>query len=341
MNGYSAERKSLGPQLLLVMLLIGAGAPLVAAQDPTSEQATGTVMIRDVVLTISEAVEIPAESVGKLGALSVVEGDVVRRGSLLAEIDSREAANRVEAAEIAVRKVETGTESTIDAEYARKALEVAETELRRAVEANERVDETYTQTEIDRLQLVVERGRLEIERELFRDRVERIDLDARRNDLAFSRLLLDRHRIVAPIDGMIASIERRAGEWVEEGKSVFRIVRVDRLRAEGFVSAVDAAHLQRGAPVTFVADLPGLETERFQGTITFVSFESNPVDDLVKIWAEIDNSRERLRPGLRGSLRLESAVPTDGAPGIIAPGGGATGEGATGNVLPFDRPIRQ
>jgi len=38
--------------------------------------------------------------------------------------------------------------------------------------------------------------------------------------------------------------------------------------------------------------------------VTFVHSEVNPVNGQLDFWAEIENSDHRLRPGLRGSLKI-------------------------------------
>ena len=51
------------------------------------------------------------------------------------------------------------------------------------------------------------------------------------------------------------------------------------------------------------ADLAAVE-DAF-GTSIFVDPEIDPVNQQVRIWAEIDNERMQLRPGMRGRLTIE------------------------------------
>ena len=46
-----------------------------------------------------------------------------------------------------------------------------------------------------------------------------------------------RRRILAPIGGMVVDVFRRQGEWVDPGVAVLRILRIDKLRVEAFLSA--------------------------------------------------------------------------------------------------------
>ena len=44
-------------------------------------------------------------------------------------------------------------------------------------------------------------------------------------------------------------------------------------------------------------DLAGEQAAAFDGTVSFVSPEVDPITGQVRIWAEIDNRAGRLRPG--------------------------------------------
>ena len=50
----------------------------------------------------------------------------------------------------------------------------------------------------------------------------------------------------------------------------------------------------------------GCKNLQLEGKISFVSDEVDPVNQQVRVWAEIDNSRLELRPGDRGRLSIEN-----------------------------------
>ncbi len=103
-------------------------------------------------------------------------------------------------------------------------------------------------------------------------------------------------------------VDRHRGEWVEPGDPVLRILRIDRLRAEGFVKVRHTEHDLENCPVTLTVDLPGRPGTVFPGKVVFVSPEVDPVNAQVRIWAEIENRGKRLRPAApptSGELREE------------------------------------
>ena len=50
---------------------------------------------------------------------------------------------------------------------------------------------------------------------------------------------LERRRITAPLDAVVVELSRHEGEWAQVGDPVMRLVRIDRLRVEGFLNAKD------------------------------------------------------------------------------------------------------
>jgi multidrug efflux pump subunit AcrA (membrane-fusion protein) len=135
-------------------------------------------------------------------------------------------------------------------------------------------------------------------------RVTRMQAEIERQESNLADLLVRQHQINSPITGMVVELNRRLGDWVEPGDSIARIIRVDRLRAEGFVPAamVDAVRL---------ADQPRLEIDCGDGTTAvrhgdkvFVSPEIDPVTNEVRFWVEFDNDGTAIGPGTHATLVL-------------------------------------
>ncbi|MGC3967454.1 MAG: HlyD family secretion protein [Pirellulales bacterium] len=101
----------------------------------------------------------------------------------------------------------------------------------------------------------------------------------------------------------------RPGEWVEPGKPVVRLVRLDRLRVEGFVryDQQSPGSLHGKTVRAEIASAGGVR-HSFSGRVTFVSPIVQPGGEY-RIWAEVENRRENehwlLRPGLEAELTIE------------------------------------
>jgi len=103
---------------------------------------------------------------------------------------------------------------------------------------------------------------------------------------------------------MVVQVNLHRGEWVPAGKTVIRVLRVDRLRVEGFVQTRDLPGDLSGRRATLLVDLPGRAGAEFDGAVVFVSPEVNPVNGQVRVWAEVENPKLQMMPGLRGTLTI-------------------------------------
>ena len=98
-----------------------------------------------------------------LSNLSVTEGELVKEGQLLAAIDDRLVRFENDVARLEYQIAKLQSENDVDRRYAVKSLAVAQSELKRAAEANELYEDSVSQTEIERLQMLVDRSTLSIE----------------------------------------------------------------------------------------------------------------------------------------------------------------------------------
>src|SRR4051794_11827052 len=119
-------------------------ATLLTANDPPS------IEIPSAVIKISEEVAVPARDAGVLAKIEVKEGQLVEEGDCvvrLLDTDIRLAVERARLeAEIALRKFK----NDVDIRYAKKATEVAKSELARSLDTNEKYSKTVSNSELDR-----------------------------------------------------------------------------------------------------------------------------------------------------------------------------------------------
>jgi macrolide-specific efflux system membrane fusion protein len=132
------------------------------------------------------------------------------------------------------------------------------------------------------------------------------------HDVERAKLLLERRLIKAPFPGMVVQWKKQRGEWVEPGTPVVRMIRLNKLRAEAFVSAKLRPADLIGRSVTLMIDQKDdAKKTKFEGRLVFVDPEIDPVTNQMRIWAEIDNSELILRPGQSASLILHPAKSSD------------------------------
>jgi multidrug efflux pump subunit AcrA (membrane-fusion protein) len=110
------------------------------------------------------------------------------------------------------------------------------------------------------------------------------------------------HQILAPIKGMVVEVLRRPGEWVEPGEDVLRVIRIDRLRAEGLIPFEFVTPQLVGSDAEITVSIPGRPDIVAKGAVVFVNPELNPVNGRVRVRAEFDNPRGLLMPGMRAKM---------------------------------------
>lgn len=273
------------------------------------------VQIPSAVIKVAEEAAVPASEAGVLSSVAVKEGQFVEEGQTLAQIldkDVRLAVERAEfEAEIALKKFN----NELNIRYARKSTEVARAELARSLETNEKYAKTVSKSEIDRQRLLVEQGELETQQAEHEREVAGLTHQIRDNEYRTALDKLERRTIGSPLKGMVVEVHRRRGEWVNPGETVARIVRMDRLRAEGFLAAKHARLELVGSKVTL--KVTGSDGKSFElpGEIVFVSPEIDPINSQVRVWADVDNRELKLRPGMQATLVIE---PTKAEPEVRA-----------------------
>jgi macrolide-specific efflux system membrane fusion protein len=286
---------SIHPRISVAALIAAVVFALPAAYS-SDDSAVQPLAVDSVVLRLLEEAEVPAQEAGVITAVAVREGQRVKQGELLAQIDDQVARLAAEAVQAQYEIARAKAANDVRQRFAKKALEVSEAELQRSMDSIERFAKSISQSQLDVERLTVQKNQLEAEQAEHEHQVAILEMKAQENELSAARAQVARRRIEAPFDGVIVQIYVRRGEWVEPGQKALRIVNVDRLKAEGFVPAAGAVAELSGKSVSL--EVEGLSGQGVPGgTIVFVSPEVDPITGQVRVWAEIDNRERKLRPG--------------------------------------------
>jgi len=287
-------------KLFLITALLSVGQlPLTG-----SAEEDRTVQIESVVLRPLQAAEVPAQQTGLLKKISVEEGQHVQENEILATLDPLEAHLAVVRARLERAQAEKKANNQISIQYAVKALEVAEAELRRSRESIEKFAKSISRSQLDVERLTVEKLMLEKQQAEHELALEKFGLQLRQTELEAAYAVLEKHHLRAPFAGAVVLIRGRVGEWVEIGAPVLRLVAVDKLRAEGFLPVEQASAELVGQRVTFVSTV-GQQSMQATGELRFVSPEMDPVTRQVRVWAALDNTDGDFRPGQQGTMTIE------------------------------------
>lgn len=286
----------------MTSIVAGLFSLLIAGADPQAG-----IRIESAQLTLIEQADISASESGLLSNLQVREGEMVEAGAALAGIDDREARVVRDRAKTEWDLARATAQNDVTVRFAKLSAAVAKAELARAQESNEKFPKSVSQTEIDRLRLLADKAELEIEQAELTLNQAQLSLQVKQLDVERASLALERRQLIAPFPGMVVQWKKQRGEWVEPGTPVMRLIRLDRLRAEAFLSAKESSQNLVGRKVTFVVPSDSTDPHPHEGELVFVSPEIDPVNGQVRIWAEIDNKELKLRPGQTATLIIAPA----------------------------------
>jgi RND family efflux transporter MFP subunit len=181
-------------------------------------------------------VTIGADAVGRLLRVNVEEGDLVRRGQVLAEIDA--------------------SDLVASLDEARARLEEATAERHLAQLNADRKAKLFAEGVLP----AFDRDAASRDVEITQARIETATASIRRLEATIAKT-----RIVAPISGTVTSRVVNAGQMVDRGDPAFIVADLDRLRIEGEAHEADADRVAIGAEVEIRAD--GFPGQSFRGRV--------------------------------------------------------------------------
>ena len=264
--------------------------------------AADDIKITGALVKLIDQLDVPAQETGALVQLEVQEGSRVKAGSLLGRIDDTEPRFALDRAKVELQIAQQNAKSDVAVRSAQRGLLTAEMELKRSEDARQKLRESVTETEIEKQRLTVDQARLAVEKSEQDRAVALLQRDLKSVEAEFAGRNLARREVTAPFPGVVVQVNKHLGDWLQPGDKILRVIRLDRLRVEGFLETAQAAGKLEGRAVTFVPDIPGKPAATFNGKLTFVSPEVDPFNHSVRVLAEIDNPTLALQPGLRGTL---------------------------------------
>ena len=269
------------------------------------------VLTRCLVSLVEEA-RVPAREAGVLVELSIKEGDTLARGDTIARIDDSQPRFEQRKAKAEHDQAQAKSESDVDVRYSIAAEEVAEAELEKAVASNRRIPGSVTEVELARLQLNRKKSELQIEQAQLERRLSALDVDSKQVEVDAAENRIQRRKISSPIDGTVVQIYPHLGEWMQPGDPLARVVRIDKLRVEGYVDSARFEPEQvHDRPVTVKVVFADEREETFKGRIVFVSPLVEPGGDY-RVWAEVENRQPPgsnqwlLRAGQQATMTIHS-----------------------------------
>jgi membrane fusion protein (multidrug efflux system) len=300
-----------------------APAPPVPVALVTAEQRAlpGGVDVTGTLMADAQT-DVAAESAGRVLAVNVERGSVVRAGAVLARLDGEDArhqlleAEAIEGQTMAKLGLTPGAAfdpaQTPDARKARATMERAEADYRRyqtLVEGGFVSREAYELRRADYLT-----SRAQYDAELNNARQLYQTLLAQRARVGIARKAARDADVRAPWDGLVAEKHVQPGQWVQRGTRIATLVRTDPLRVELAVPETAVAAVRRGQRVAFHVQAQPDRT--FEGSIAYVGPSLRADSRALVVEALVPNREGRLSPGLFATARIELPA---ARPSVVVP----------------------
>jgi RND family efflux transporter MFP subunit len=257
---------------VLLFVFLAGKKPIAVRAQPIKPDDLRVIVNATTTSTVKSETEVTlsAQRTGRVVALPVQEGDIVKKGELIARLDLTE------------EKVQT--ESTL---------------------AQSKATYEESRKNFDRIKDLFEKGMvaqqdLDVASRAYE--VAKSQYDAAQDDVTVKK---NYSVISAPFDGVVSKKYTEVGELLLPGKQIVTIVNPDRIYVLATIDEVDVGRLRLNQPVTITVDaFPG---EKFDGTIKRISpivsggkLETRTAD----VWIYFAKKDKRIKPGMSADVEI-------------------------------------
>ena len=229
-----------------------------------------------------EQVQITARVAGVVEQVRFMEGQTVKKGEVLAEIEPTRYSIAVRSAQAALEKAQASKEE-------------AQASAGRRTAANEVKPGLLPAEQLDTAEA--------------RARTAAADASAAKAALDQAELNLRDAYVKAPMEGVLQTRTVQTGQYVQPGTVMATLLRRDPLLLRFTVPESDVARLKPGMPARFTVRSDG---RSYTGRISYVADAADPASRMVKVTAEVSGAEAKaLRPGAFATV----TVPVETAKG--------------------------
>ena len=260
-----------------------------AAETISQPQPAPTDYIASGPIVVENQVELAAQRDGVVAEVFVETGAPVKKGRLLAKLDDRQLTADRDAAAAKARSTEADLKNW---EATAKVAHLESNRSEQLWKAN-----IIAKQQAEKAKFQYDATEFEVER-------QREDMKYAQETLKSLQLELEKTRITAPFDGVVARRYLHVGQEVAKNNRLFWISAVAPLRVK---FALPEAYLDRVRKGTELIVVPSATPgEVHQARVVLVSPVVDPSSDTIDVTAELQGPSANLRPGMTANIRLRN-----------------------------------
>jgi RND family efflux transporter MFP subunit len=240
-------------------------------------------------LIVEHQVEITAQREGVVSKLFIDAGQRVKAGTLLAQLDDRQVNANLEAARAKTRSIEN------DLKNWQAEAEVMKSDYARAQKASDQG--LIPQEQLEHAKFKAESEQWDIKR------VSEL-LNTSKQEERSLELEMEKNRIIAPFDSLVARRYAREGQSVARGERLFWVTAEAPLLLRFTLPEKFIGRVKIGQTLPLIsADVPN---EAHTAKIKEVSPVVDPSSGTFDVLVELQGTRGELRPGMTASVRVDA-----------------------------------
>ncbi|HUI75233.1 MAG TPA: efflux RND transporter periplasmic adaptor subunit [Candidatus Acidoferrum sp.] len=239
-------------------------------------------------LIVEHQVDVTAQRDGIIVNISADAGTRVHAGMLLAQLDDRQLAANLEAAQAKTRSIAADLKNweaeakVLEADYGR-----AQRLWKEKLISEEQLQHAQYKAESDKWDIL---------------RVQEL-LNNSKDEEQSLELELEKTRVVAPFDGLVARRYVRAGQSVAKGDRMFWVTAEAPLRIRFTLPERFVGQVKYGQEFTLSS--PDVPAEKHTVRVIEVSPVVDPASGTIEVLAEITGAHGGLRPGMNASVSID------------------------------------
>lgn len=260
-------------------------------------------------------IDMKAEVEGVVERLQVRESQHVRKGDVLLKLDDKQYRLDYENAEAA--RLKALSELILDQQFsdvedasidkgqgtaalAKKQFDEARDLYQKGLISREEFEKRSQQYE----RVLIESGEKKDEVMAAMKGLTQAEIDVKKAQIA-----LEKTRIVAPFSGIITDIKVSPGENITVGRELFTLVNISRIRVHARVLESEIGKMKVGREVDLnFSAYPG---KIFTGRVSAISPVVNPDDKTCKVFVDVDNPKEEIKPGMHAEVEIAAEIHKD------------------------------